>query len=183
MGGNSCAANPHNQMRDMNKDRISHLDTGANRVNQSSANTQTHISRFASSTCHRSDLSYGKGTPQDTHSSNVTPPRLGDRNKLGSGKSHVSANPLPPLSALTWLNPASSPCHGGNSSRRVKHLMGMENGIKNTTTDLDTPPTHVPYALTQGGTSKAANPAKQSAVTSQGLFLPISTQPPFYQFL
>ena len=46
----------------------------------------------------------GAGTPQNTHSSNVTPPppppplRHGDSNKLGSKKSQtkISVNPLPP---------------------------------------------------------------------------------------
>ena len=89
------------------------------------------------------------------------PPCLSDGNKLGSGKSQVSANPYhQPLPSPGSTVP---PPHvmGATAARRSQHLMGLENGIKNTVTVLDTPLTHIPDALTQGGTSKAANPHNQ----------------------
>ena len=170
--------------------------------------------RIASTPCHRSDHSHGAVTPQNTHSSNVTPlpPHNSDSNKLGSDKTKVSVIPLPghtaqgllpaepkvtitllstpthpkpasspshggdnkhghhhrgggergikvkdsvkgstqshtaassSLTAPTKLNLASTPCHRGNSRQRSQHLRGMVSGIKNTVSDLATPPTQL----------------------------------------
>ena len=74
------------------------------------------------------------------------PPRLGNSNKLDSEKTKVNANPLPACTPLNRLNHASSPCHWGNSSLRSRLLKAMVNGIKNTVTNLDTLPIHVPDA-------------------------------------
>ena len=130
------AANPHNQTHISRGSLTPHVTeaasakAGADTVNQCGTDNQTHISRIASTPCHGSNHGLGAGTHQDNHSSNVAPLRLGDSNRLDSAKTKVSANPLPPCTPLNRLNPASSLCHGGNSSPKSQLLKAMGMGLK-----------------------------------------------------